>query len=196
MGKLTPAQRAELLGYLLERFPPDVAERIVAHGIEGGGPAMPIIAMVATLASTAVGVAAQVQQGEAAAQQAANNAQVASWQRAAVMQQGASEAARMEQAGRSVAERGVAVAGAGGLDTTEGSIASLFDQSAVNAGLDAEAARVSAHRQAWGLANEAQDLRARERNARRAGILGGIGTGLSGFGHLAGQGGDFAARYL
>ena len=195
MGKLTKSQRAELLGYLLERFPPHMAEAIVDAGIQGGGPVLPAIAMVATLASTAVGIASQVQQGEYQAKQAQHNAKVAGWQRSDAVQRGAQEASRFERAGRSAAERGLAVGGAGGLDTTDGSIASLFDASAVNARLDAEAARASGHRQAWGFTNEAQDLQARARNARRAGILGGIGTGLSGFGQLVGQGGDLAARY-
>lgn len=140
----------------------------------------------AIAAGTAISAYSQYKSGKFAEAQANTNATVAGYQRADAIQRGTYQAGEVMQEGRRVASSARAALAASGVDSNTGSPSSTVTTSLVNAGVDAERVKSQAARQAWGFANEEQDLRAQARSARSAGILGSLGTGLSGIGTAAG----------
>ncbi len=145
------------------------------------------IGAAVTAASTGAQVAAQQQKAAYDEAVQKNNALVAKYKRADILQRGAAAAKQAEITGRRVAEDAYAQTGASGIDPTVGSAHNLLTASAINSGTDADTIRANAARQAWGLGNEEQDLLAGAANSKQAGFLGSLGTGIGGFGQAAGQ---------
>lgn len=152
-----------------------------------------IIGGVGALASTGLGVKGQLDESSFSAQQEENNAKLAMAQRADILQRGESQAARAEEEGREFASSAqAALATSGVIGSTQG----LELKSRVSAAQDAAAIRGTAARQAFGFEQEAEQRRAQAKRTRHAGVLGAVGTGISGFGGLAKQvGGGIAGLF-
>jgi hypothetical protein len=144
------------------------------------------IAAVATVAGAGASTYGQIQAGKYEAKVAENNAELAAAQRAAVLQQGQEEASQVEALGRRTGATAVAQMAASGVDTATGSAANVEAQSIANAAVDAETIRANAARAAWGLEAEEEEHLARAKMAKRASVLGGIATGVSGLGGALG----------
>lgn len=141
----------------------------------------PAVALVA--AGAAVQMAAQYRKGKFDAKIAENNAELARQQRNDVITRGAEEARGVEIEGRrtaAAAKTAVAASGVSG-----GSMDDLVALSSANAAVDAATVRSNAVRAAWGFKAEEQEHKARARESREAGLLGALGTGLSGGGQAA-----------
>lgn len=134
----------------------------------------------AMIGGTLLGMAAQYRQGNYDQQMALNNAMLTEYQRRDTLSRGGAEAGRVYAEGKNVGSEARAEIAAGNVDGPSLDTAVL--QSRYNAALDAARLRANAAREAWGYANQAQDLRAQARESKRAGILGAFGTGLSGAG--------------
>lgn len=132
------------------------------------------------LGGAALSAYSQYRGGQAAAQVARNNAQLAEWQKADALRQGVEQASAIRARGSQVAGQQRAITAANGVETD-----AMFDTTYVATELDATTARNNAARQAWGFASEAQDQRAQAKIASDQGILGAAGTSLMGFGQAA-----------
>lgn len=138
------------------------------------------VGAVGALGGAGLSAYGQYRQGQFDAQVARNNAQLAEYQAADALQRGASEARQIENEGRRIGESARVAIGAN--NVAGGSMDQLLAVSAAEAAQDAERVRANAARAAWGFRNEAADQRARARMAKQAGVLGALGTGLSGVG--------------
>jgi hypothetical protein len=114
--------------------------------------------------------------------QARNNALLGGYQKADAQQRAAYEASALRARNRAIMAAGLAATAANGVETTQGSPANIFASNAANSEADAARINANAARAAWGYGFEQQNSLAAGANARRAGILGGVGAGLSGLG--------------
>lgn len=148
-----------------------------------------IVSGVVSAAAAAAGTGAQIAaQRRSAAFQAAvqrNNARLAEFQQEDATQQAVHEEARVLQQGRRVAAAQTAVFGASGIDSTTGTAADTMAASAATAAQDAASIRANAARAAWRMDIEVDSRRAQAREIKRAGVLGSIGSGLSGIGAVS-----------
>jgi hypothetical protein len=124
--------------------------------------------------------------GQAEGRIAGENARLAILQGQDAVSRGAIEAGAIRSAGYATANRALAGVAASGVETTTGSPANIFSSSIVNAERDASTAMANAVREAWGFRVEAQNYQAQAKRARRTGVLGAIGAGISGIGSAAG----------
>lgn len=77
---------------------------------------------------------------------------------------------------------------AGNISSTSGSGADILASSEVATQQDIDTVRSNAALQAWGFRSEAEQLDLRADRARKAGVLGALGTGIGGAGVAIGQG--------
>jgi hypothetical protein len=150
------------------------------------------LATIATVAggsaliSGGISAVSTYQQGQYQAKVAENSARVARWNRADALARGAEAAGRVRTIGSRASGAALARMAASNIDTTTGSPAGSLAATEANVQADVDAVRANAARQAWSLTNEAQDLHASARMARRGSILGAFGAGLGGVGQAAG----------
>lgn len=144
------------------------------------------VAAAAAAAGTATSIVSQQRAAAARARQAENNARIAEFQKSDAIQRGAFEARRRVIQGRRVASRAEALIGVSGVEAT-GSALNPLQRIAVNASLDAQTIKANAARAAWGFGVQSSNLLDQARDVRQAGILGSIGTGISGAASVAGQ---------
>ncbi len=144
----------------------------------------------ATAAGVSTGVQIDAQQKQAAEQARVSrvNAMLAKAQSNDALTRGEYAAGDIRAAGRRASESARTQVAASGVSTVEGSLPNLFAVSEINASRDAQAVKDSAVRQAWGLEIEQKEHRARGQAAYQQGILGSIGTGVSGFSQAASSG--------
>jgi hypothetical protein len=138
------------------------------------------ISIASTATATGLQAGAASKAGAAEAETAERNARLARAQRNAEIQRGGYEARRVEAEGRRVGAAAVTQVAKSGISTTSGSAAGAPLVSAMNAQADADRIRAAAARQAWGYETQQVDYRARAREARRAGFLGALSSGISG----------------
>ena len=149
------------------------------------------ISAIASGVSTGIQIDAQQKAAGAQAEAAERNAQVAMAQRQDLLQRGLAEAKRAERAGR--AASGTARAQLASSDlAVAGTAAAAVDRSNVNAAIDAARIRATAARQAWGIEQEAYGLGQSAEQARQAGVLGSVATGLQGANQIIQTGISFA----
>ena len=169
------------------------------------GPALPIIALVATVASTAVATVGALQQGAAAADAAKYNAQVAQ-QNAAIETQNAVIAGQAgDQQAANVGMKGRALAGAieteqaaRGVDVNTGSAPDVVGSTSELTMLDSLTARSNATREAYGYytqsvnaQNESQLDTFQAKNDIQGSQLSAVGTFLGGVGQAGGNYGNY-----
>lgn len=154
-----------------------------------------------TLASTLIGAAGQVQQGQAASQAARYNAQVqemnatlADRRARDAIARGAVEEQRKRQEVQQVLGRQQAAMAANGVDLSFGSPLDLITDTAVMGELDALTIRSNAYRESYDFQVDAVNQRAgagltrmQGRNAETAGWLNAAGTVIGGAGKAYGQ---------
>jgi len=140
-----------------------------------------------TAASAGASIYAQKKQGDFDAQVAQNNAGLALNQAHDARRAGAAQSSRIKAEGSNIVGQAQAALAKGNISSTSGSGAGIIETTRANAAADAETARANAARAAWGFQNEAQDLTAQAAMRKRAGILGGVSTGLSAAGGLIGK---------
>ncbi|MBA1159337.1 virion core protein, T7 gp14 family [Microvirga mediterraneensis] len=161
--------------------------------------ALPMIAMVSSLASAAVGAVGAIQQGNAAAASAKYNAAVN--ENNNVLAQRAAEDARkrgeqeaQEHNRRVSALRGkqTAAMAANGVDLTSGSPLNVTADTAQLGALDVLTIRNNTEREALGYEAQGMNFRAeanlnrmQAKSARQAGMIGAVGSVVSGFGQVA-----------
>lgn len=143
---------------------------------------LPLLIGAAGLQTAATGlqIYGQIRRAHVEAQVAENNARLARAHAADSQRRGALVAGETLAEGRRVAAEATLAAGSGGIDPNSGSMANLTAQSAANAAIDAARIRSNAAREAWGLRAQEADYRRQAKEARKAGLLGAVGTGLSG----------------
>lgn len=149
--------------------------------------ALPILALVASVASAAVAARGQYVQGKAQEQIAKNNAVVAGYQAEDAQRRGEEEAQRIRRQAAMLKGQQRARAAAGGLDLGVGSIAELQDQTDFFAQVDQNTARRNADLESWQARAQAANFRAEGANARAAGTTGAFSTLLSTAGSVAGK---------
>lgn len=174
------------------------------------GPALPAIAIAATVASTAVAAYGQIQQGNAAkeasnykAQQDANNAITANNNAIAAEQAGIVQAQQKQmQTGQTIGKI-IASKAASGLDVNSGSSADLVASTADVGELDAQTIRNNADKTAYGYKTQGQNYesqaaidKATGANAAQAGQLGAFSSMLSGASSVSGKWLDFQQKGL
>ena len=172
------------------------------------GPALPAIAIAATVASTAVAAYGQIQQGNAAkeaanynAQVANNNATTANNNAIAAEQAGAVQAEQKQmQTGQTIGKI-IASKAASGLDVNSGSSADLVASTADVGELDAQTIRNNADKTAYGYRTQGQSYSAQAgldqmqgNNAAAAGQLGAFSSLLSGASSVSGKWLDFQQK--
>jgi hypothetical protein len=140
----------------------------------------PAVAVMA--AGTAISMYAQHRKGQAEGHVAENNAILARQQAGDAMVRGAEEARSAEIAGRNTASAARVAIGANGV--TGGSTDDIAAVSAANSAMDAATIRANAAREAWGFKSEAKSQSHYAKDAKTAGMLGALGTGLSGAGSI------------
>lgn len=165
------------------------------------GPAVPVIALAATVASTGLGAYSAIQSGQAQsaaanyqAQVAANNAKIAAYNASDAIAKGNTQVqAAQEQAAQ---HQGMirAVMGAGGVDLNSGS--ALRNQQGVAQVDQLNEATITSNaaRSAWNFRNQGADYTAQANldrmqasQANTAGLMGGFSSLLSGAGTFANQ---------
>jgi hypothetical protein len=153
----------------------------------------PVSITMGTLALVG-GIAKGVADKEAADANAAamkRNAVQAEQAASVALQQGESDASRVQMQGEAIKGQQVAGYAGQGVDVSSGSAAQTVLDGAAITGLDREVARNNAQREAWGLKtqavnlrNSSEDAKAAGRMALASGIIGGVGgaasSGLSG----------------
>jgi hypothetical protein len=140
---------------------------------------------IAGLAGTALSAYGQYRQGQYEADVADNNARLMDYQRRDAIQRGEYDASDIEKQGMRESSEARAVNAAGNVEGKGVDVAA--DIPRYTSAIDAARVRAQAAREAWGFENEAQDLRARAKAQRKAGILGAFGTTLSGAGNAMTQ---------
>lgn len=152
------------------------------------------IPAVISLAATAAGTGAQIAaQKRSASHQAAvqrNNAQLAGYERESAVQQSAAAAARAQQQGRRVASTARVTLGKAGVDYTTGTPADEIAEIQATSELDRARLRARAVRSAWAFDTEIDSRKSQARESERAGVLGALGSGLSGLGRSVGYGAE------
>lgn len=161
--------------------------------------ALPMVAMVASLASAAVGAVGAVQQGNAAAASAKYNAQVNENNntlalRAAEDARKRGEVEAQEHNRKVTALRGrqTAAMAASGLDVGSGSPLAILGDTAQMGALDTQTIRNNTEREALGYEAQGMNFRAEAglnrmqgKSARQAGMIGAVGSVVSGVGQVA-----------
>jgi hypothetical protein len=147
------------------------------------------IAGVAVAGGALINAYGQVQAGKANQQIANNNARLAEYQASDSLRAGAQEAGAIQAEGRQAAASARVAAGASGIDANVGSAANAQTTSLINSEADAARTTANAAREAWGYKQQARDLRVQGKQARKAGILGAIGSSLSAGGAILGRSG-------
>lgn len=140
---------------------------------------------VVALVGAAVSAKQQMDAAEYQAGVDENNARISGYRRDDAIQRGAYDARRVEIEGKTASEALRSQIEGGGISSTSGSAANAIATSRINAAADAARLRSNAAREAWGFANEEQDLRATSKFRKQAGYMGALGTGLSGVGQAS-----------
>lgn len=163
------------------------------------GPVLPVVAVVAAVAGTALSVAGQIQQGKAneaasnyQAQVAANNAQLAKQQAQETNAAGEQQTAIQQMKTRATVGAIRAAEGASGVDVNTGSNVDVRSSAAELGQLDALTIRSNAARQAYGYETGATSFQAQSQldratasQAGTAGFFGAAGSLLSGASSVA-----------
>ena len=152
-----------------------------------------VIPAVVSIASTAVATGVQAKSRKRAAAfasaQERNNATFAGFERQDALERAASDASRVRAQGRQTAATARVAVSAGGLDPLTGSPAGVIAQSTLNAEQDAARIQANAARIAWNVEQQQSQFESKAKQQERAGVLGALGSGLSGLGSIAGQAG-------
>lgn len=163
--------------------------------------ALPAIAMVASLAGTAISAVGQMQSGQAQAAAAKheqavaqNNAIIANRMAVDAQKRGAVEEEDHRRKTAQLKARQVAVMSASNLDITSGSPLEVLGDTAQLGELDALTIRANARREALGHQTQMMNFEAQGQAAgmkasaaKAAGTIGALGTVASGIGSVAGQ---------
>jgi len=161
--------------------------------------ALPVIALAATIGSTALGVVGSIQQGKAAnaaakynAQVARNNAQVQEWQAKDAEARGRTKELQHRQQVSQLIGRQRAVMAGNGVDVNLGSAVDLQADTASQGEFDALTIRSNAEREAYAARVGASNYTAEAglqigqgKAAKQAGFMGAGTTLLSGAGSVA-----------
>lgn len=132
-------------------------------------------------------------QTQAAAEKA--NAQALGYQINDATQQGGYDAKRIENQGAATAASARTSIAANGIDSTSGSAADVITSSNANAAVDAARVKSNAARAVWGLKTEQAASLSRAKQAKAAGYLGMLGTGLEGASRAAGAYADAGGKF-
>lgn len=116
---------------------------------------LPVIAVVASLAATAVSAYGAVSQGESAAAAARYNADIQRKQAIQTENVAADQAAQQKEKGRKLAATQTAMGAAGGLETTTGTMGDIISETKKYSELDALRITNNAARSAWGMQTQA-----------------------------------------
>ena len=138
-------------------------------------------------AGTAVSAYGQIQQGQT--QQAIDNrnATVLNYQASDAAVRGSQEEQIQRQKVQQLLGAQTAAAGASGADVGSKSFGDVMATSAAMGELDAQQIRMNAMREAWGFKTQAEGLQWQGQAAKQAGLVGGIGTAITGFGAAYGN---------
>ncbi len=137
-----------------------------------------------TAAGAGLSIYSQVKQGGFDAKVAENNARIAGYQRAAALRAGESAASQVRDEGRRVTGAATAALAKGNVSSTVGSGADILATTEMMTAADAATAKANAAREAWGYGQQRRDSMAEAAMRKRAGIMGGIGTGLGAVGSI------------
>lgn len=143
---------------------------------------------VATAAGVGLNAYAQYQKGQVDSATALANAKLADAQAADATARGAYKARDIEIAGRQEGAAMLAASSAG--NVTGPSVDDSLAISAEKAARDATIVKANAAREAWGFKSEAASSRAAAASSRKAGLLGALGSSLSGAATVASVVGD------
>lgn len=142
-------------------------------------------AVIPIVASTAIGTAGAIAQGQASAEHARVNAELARRQAFSARQLGVDQASAIGSAGRRIQSSALAALGASGVDTASGTVASPLAQSAVNVAADQAQVRANSALRAWGFEAEATSYEQKRKLANQGTIFGVAGSILGGAGGVA-----------
>jgi hypothetical protein len=141
------------------------------------------LALAATVGSTAMSAAGAYQQGQAAKQTAANNAQMTEYAAVDAQRRGEEEAAVVQRKGAALKSAQRAGLAAKGLDISYGTAGDLQDQTDFFTQSDVATTRTNAAREAWNLRARGQGMLAQGRadalnasNQAVGSLLGGAGA--------------------
>lgn len=143
------------------------------------------VTIAATVASTAVSIAGQQKGAKGQSEEAERNARLAEAQARDAKLRGAEEARRVELTGARMGAAATTRLAAGGV--SGGTVDSPLTENLYNAEVDANRLRSNAAREAWGYEQQASGYKKQAGYIKEAGVLGSIGTGLSGLGSAAEQ---------
>lgn len=141
------------------------------------------IGAATSLAGTGLSIAGQLDGANEAKRVADFNASMAEAEADAVRRRGAREAREIERQGERVARTGIAITGGAGV--RGGTIDNIFAVNRAQAAADAAIFRQGVEEDARALEFEAGETRRQGAAAHHAGVLGAVGTGISGFGGAA-----------
>lgn len=143
-------------------------------------PAVPIIALVATVIGTGVSTYAAVEAGNAQKDAAEYNAEMGRMKAADALQRGSIEGAAKRDRARRVASAQAEGAAMSGVAIDSGTPLALLTETAGIGELDALRSVNNAQREAWGLKAQGDLDVFQGRAAQRSGYLNGAGTFLNG----------------